>query len=738
MSDTPRSLPTLSFGAPTTSTSSGFGLSNQTSTSDNKMPSNLFGSTTNTPTTSSNPFGSVGVTSGATKPQSLFGGGANAGQGSSLFGGPGGTNNSGSTGFSFGPQPTVNNNQSSGFSFGKPPETGSTQATNTAQPFSGFLTPNKASVPASSGQSQTPSLFGGASNSGGSGLFGSAVSTTPATSRPSGSFSFANPSTTPAGPPPSAGNGGSTGGFSFNKPQQQSANAFGAQKAAHTSAQESSTTAAPSNLFGSLPQPSSGGLFGSSKPADTTVTTTAAAPSSNLFASTNVNSGPGLFNMRATGGLFSNLGKSQESTPPASTAAAVASTPATTGASQQPLQSPQDGAVQNSKLFAGLDTKDMGTTATSQGTAPSLFSPLGSGPSSSTPPTTTQPLSIPAAATTTTATPSLFSNLGASTASTSAATPATVAPAGGLFAHLAKPQDKSTSAAGGIPSSNLTSGISTASAPAPSSGLFADLNKSATSTATSQPAITAAADLGNNSSNSTSAANFGTSTSGPAPPAQSRLKNKSMDEIITRWASDLSKYQKEFQSQADQVAKWDRMLVENSEKIQKLYGSTLEAERATSEVERQLSAVEGQQEELGGWLDRYEREVEEMTSRQVGQGEGLQGPDQERERTYKLAEKLSERLDEMGKDLTSMIEEINGASSMISKNSRADDPISQIVRVLNSHLSQLQMIDQGAAALQAKVTAAQKAGQGLGSSNGLKRLGNDAADDFYRSYMGRR
>lgn len=107
-----------------------------------------------------------------------------------------------------------------------------------------------------------------------------------------------------------------------------------------------------------------------------------------------------------------------------------------------------------------------------------------------------------------------------------------------------------------------------------------------------------------------------------------------MDEIITRWASDLSKYQKEFQSQAEKVAKWDRMLVENSDKIQKLYGSTLEAERATSEVERQLSAVESQQEELSGWLDRYERDVDALMSRQVGQGEGFQGPDQERERTY--------------------------------------------------------------------------------------------------------
>jgi nuclear pore complex protein Nup62 len=41
-----------------------------------------------------------------------------------------------------------------------------------------------------------------------------------------------------------------------------------------------------------------------------------------------------------------------------------------------------------------------------------------------------------------------------------------------------------------------------------------------------------------------------------------------------------------------------------------------------------------------------------------------------------LAEKLSDRLDEMGKDLTSMIEEINNASSSLSKTSKADDPVS--------------------------------------------------------------
>ena len=96
----------------------------------------------------------------------------------------------------------------------------------------------------------------------------------------------------------------------------------------------------------------------------------------------------------------------------------------------------------------------------------------------------------------------------------------------------------------------------------------------------------------------------------------------------------MTKYQKEFREQAEKVAEWDGMIMENANKIQKVFGSTVDAERATQEVERQLATVEGQQEELSAWLDRYEREVDEMTSKQVGPGEALQGPDQERERTY--------------------------------------------------------------------------------------------------------
>ena len=56
--------------------------------------------------------------------------------------------------------------------------------------------------------------------------------------------------------------------------------------------------------------------------------------------------------------------------------------------------------------------------------------------------------------------------------------------------------------------------------------------------------------------------------------------------------------------------------------------------------------------------------------------------------------------------------------------------------MLNGHLSQLQLIDQGTAQLQAKVSAAQRENQRLGS-RARSGLGYDAAEEFGRSYMGR-
>lgn len=207
---------------------------------------------------------------------------------------------------------------------------------------------------------------------------------------------------------------------------------------------------------------------------------------------------------------------------------------------------------------------------------------------------------------------------------------------------------------------------------------------------------------------------------------------------------------------------WDRLLIENSDKIGKLYTRTYQAEKDAAEVERQLSRVEEQQEELGAWLDKYETDVDEMVARMGGNvgGDGVDGlgaVDQERERVYRAAGKLSERLGGFSKDLGDVIGEINDVGNRLGKGGKGDDPVcvsslvlaqalltfvlqlESVVRILNTHLQSLQQIDMGAQGLHAKVEAARAEQSAAFGRSGRGANGNSsAADDFYRSFVGGR
>ncbi|KAI4173744.1 MAG: hypothetical protein LQ343_002747 [Gyalolechia ehrenbergii] len=676
-----------SFGASTNSGASGtlFGQQNSTGQPQGGV------SGSNKPTSTSGPslFG-TNTSAGA---NSLFGGGtATTGQPQTIFGAGGerGGADKPTPSFSFSHNPAGGSGGGGSSLFGQAPSSAGQQP-GTPTLFSGFATPNKPASSANAGPSQSSNIFRGASNP-----FQTTRSSAPGTaatptSKPALSFPPVG-STTPADPPPSNQTGGSNA-FNLNLNNQQPEK---------------------NSLF-----PATGGNTSSNQAPPQL----SSAPSQNATGSGS--------------GLFGNFGKPQKSSstqPPASTggssmfatsgnqtsAAPSGSQEGATSLFAKPGQSSAAEAQRPTFSFPPASSQAPGhNVQKTQSSTPSLFN---LGPSTKPPAATASVLST-----------NPFGNLGKSNDTPASTAPQASGAARSIFANTGNTQE--------APSSSAGAATANTQAPVPAkpstSNLFGKSGQAATSATSFQSNPAAATNTAEAKGNTNAAAGgtLGQSTSGPAPSAQSRLKNKSMDEIITRWASDLAKYQKEFQKQAEKVATWDHMLVENSEKIQKLYGSTLEAERATAEVERQITAVENDQDELESWLSKYEEKIDQMTS---NSGDSYHRPDQERQRTYELAEKLSTRLDEMWKDLGSMIDEINDASSALNKNTKPDDPLSQVVRVLNSHLTQLQQIDQGAAALQLKVATAQKASQTLSPANGLNGPSSDAADSFYRSFMGRR
>lgn len=104
--------------------------------------------------------------------------------------------------------------------------------------------------------------------------------------------------------------------------------------------------------------------------------------------------------------------------------------------------------------------------------------------------------------------------------------------------------------------------------------------------------------------------------------------------------------------------------------------------------------------------------------------------------SYKLAEKLSDRLDEMGKDLKSMIEEINSASLTLNKTNKADDPVRSPSRVdISSEADRLPLAFSDCQGPQqpSGVPTVDRSkhrsdpGQGIDSSKGRTRIGYERA-----------
>lgn len=583
--------------------------------------SSLFGQQSNNNNgTSANTTQQSGGTSG------LFGGASKP-----VFGSAFGQQNQG-TGPS---QPLFGSSQSapattSGFGFKKPEEKKDQGNNGGSNLFGGFSTPNKSD---NNNQNQPQGLFGGQTSSQPSG------SATPTTSKPAFGSGV---STTPAGPPPTSLFG------NLSQPQKNNAPLFGssAQPISAQSSEQSSQNPAPS-LFGGQPSQSTASPFASAA---------GASSSPSIFGKPSENA-PAPATTEAPKFSFANATSSQ----PENTQSAPASKPSF-GFPSSGNNTAQAQSAPVSKPSFGFPSSGNNTTQNSGPATPSAAS--------------NDKPSLFGAPSDKTGSSNMFGNMskdkegqqtrptsqngdGQATASSASSLFGNVsqkkddqpAPAASLFGRVdqskekegdasqkdaAKPstasnpfasfgQSKTTNADDGAktqaPATTTASGA--AGAAAPSASLFgASMNKPAQAT-TPKPTDPAS------SSNP-----LGASTAGPTPAAPSRLKNKSMDEIITRWASDLTKYQKDFQAQAEKVAAWDRMLLENGNAVSKLYSKTFQAERDTAEVQKQLSNVESHQDELSHWLDRYEREVDEMMARQLGQGDGLQGPDQERERTW--------------------------------------------------------------------------------------------------------
>ncbi|KAM4825070.1 nuclear pore glycoprotein p62 isoform 1-T3 [Thomomys bottae] len=167
-----------------------------------------------------------------------------------------------------------------------------------------------------------------------------------------------------------------------------------------------------------------------------------------------------------------------------------------------------------------------------------------------------------------------------------------------------------------------------------------------------------------------------------------------LESLINKWSLELEDQERHFLQQATQVNAWDRTLIENGEKITTLHREVEKVKLDQKRLDQELDFILSQQKELEDLLSPLEELVKEQSGTIY-----LQHADEEREKTYKLAENIDAQLKRMAQDLKDIIEHLNTSGGPAD----TSDPLQQICKILNAHMDSLQWIDQNSALLQRKV-----------------------------------
>uniref|UniRef100_A0A8C5TVD1 Nuclear pore glycoprotein p62 n=1 Tax=Malurus cyaneus samueli TaxID=2593467 RepID=A0A8C5TVD1_9PASS len=158
-----------------------------------------------------------------------------------------------------------------------------------------------------------------------------------------------------------------------------------------------------------------------------------------------------------------------------------------------------------------------------------------------------------------------------------------------------------------------------------------------------------------------------------------------LESLINKWSLELEDQEKHFLHQATQVNAWDRMLIENGEKITSLHREVEKVKVDQKRLDQELDFILSQQKELEDLLTPLEESVKEQSGTIYLH--------------YKLAENIDAQLKRMAQDLKDIIEHLNTSGGPAD----TSDPLQQICKILNAHMDSLQWIDQNSAVLQRKV-----------------------------------
>nr|CCA22034.1 nuclear pore glycoprotein putative [Albugo laibachii Nc14] len=170
-------------------------------------------------------------------------------------------------------------------------------------------------------------------------------------------------------------------------------------------------------------------------------------------------------------------------------------------------------------------------------------------------------------------------------------------------------------------------------------------------------------------------------------PIPAKFIGRTVEEIINMWSEQLERNAETFTKEAVKVCNWDMELMESQKLLGDIANDVRRIQVGQKELDVNLDTIFAYQNELNSTLSELEQSVEKMYE---SQDQMPIAADIEREQTLQLAVDVDDQLNTLTDTLKETVESMNQAQRETMDD---DNPITQIIKVLNVHHNSLRWIE---------------------------------------------
>ena len=174
-----------------------------------------------------------------------------------------------------------------------------------------------------------------------------------------------------------------------------------------------------------------------------------------------------------------------------------------------------------------------------------------------------------------------------------------------------------------------------------------------------------------------------------------RIKNKTVEEILSQWSTDLDRHVSSFLDQSLLLQQWDEQLLANADSISAIQQQAAAIQAKQAAINRAIDVCDSEQKELNAHLAQLEATLDTLPTNTAADD------DISRRETYQLAEEVDAHLSSLsstlGQTIAILNERVGGVTGRgeVVASGGSDSGVGlmgQLTDILNVHLQSLQWL----------------------------------------------